>query len=134
MKKLLSFLLILALMSGLLAVSVLADDADVVYVTISVAGEVVVPAVPVAVSDLNGDGALDVDETLKCAHDQLYPGGAAAGYASSVGDWGLGMDMLWGDTSYAFGYYVNNAMAWSLADPVKNGDSVYAYVYSDKEF
>ena len=110
-----------------------AEDA-VVYVTISVAGEIVAPSVPVLASDLNADGMFDVDEVLKCAHDQLYPGGAEAGYASSVGDWGLGMDMLWGDTSYAFGYYVDNAMAWGLSDPVQAGGSVYAYVYTDKEF
>ena len=84
MKKLLSFLLILALMSGFLAVAVLADDevgpdGNVVYVTISVAGEIVAPAVPVAVTDLDGDGALNVDEVLTCAHDQLYPGGAESG-------------------------------------------------------
>jgi nucleoid-associated protein YgaU len=106
----------------------------VVYVTISVAGEIVAPSVPVLASDLNADGIFDVDEVLKCAHDQLYPGGAAAGYASSLADWGLGMDMLWGDTSYAFGYYVNNAMAWGLSDPVPAGGSVYAYVYTDKEY
>ena len=110
-----------------------AEDA-VVYVTISVAGEIVAPSVPVLASDLNADGMFDVDEVLKCAHDQLYPGGAEAGYASSVGDWGLGMDMLWGDTSYAFGYYVDNTMAWGLSDPVQAGGSVYAYVYTDKEF
>ena len=67
-----------------------AEDA-VVYVTISVAGEVVAPSVPVLVSDLDADGAFNVDEVLTCAHDQLYPGGAEAGYASSYGDWGLGM-------------------------------------------
>ena len=110
-----------------------AEDA-VVYVTISIAGEIVAPSVPVLVSDLDGDGGFNVDEVLKCAHDQLYPGGAEAGYASSVGDWGLGMDMLWGDTSYAFGYYVDNTMAWGLSDPVQPGGSVYAYVYTDKEY
>ena len=135
MKKLISFLLILALMSSFLAVAVLADEADgdIVYVTISIAGEIVAPAVPVAVSDLDGDGGLNVDEVLKCAHDQLYEGGAEAGYASSYGEYGLGLDMLWGDTSYAFGYLVNDAFCWSLADPVQAGDYVYAFVYSDKE-
>ncbi len=112
---------------------VAAADA-VVSVTISVAGEIVAPAVPVLVSDRNADGGFDVDEVLYCAHDQLYPGGAEAGYASSEGDWGLGLDMLWGDTSYAFGYYVDNAMAWGLSDPVQAGGSVYAYVYTDKEY
>ncbi len=141
MKKILSLLLILALMTTLFAVGALADDAEpapaedaVVYVTISVAGEIKAPSVPVLVSDLNGDGGFDVDEVLKCAHDQLYPGGAEAGYASSLSDWGLAIDMLWGDTSYAFGYYVDNAMAWGLSDPVQPGGSVYAYVYTDKEF
>ena len=110
-----------------------AEDA-VVYVSISVEGKIVAPSVPVLVSDLDGDGGFNVDEVLTCAHDQLYPGGAAAGYASSVGDWGLAIDMLWGDTSYAFGYYVNNTMAWGLSDPVEAGGSVYAFVYADKEF
>jgi hypothetical protein len=114
------------------AISARAADA-VVNVTISVAGEIVAPSVPVMVSDLNGDGMFDVDEVLTCAHDQLYPGGAEAGYASSVGDWGLGIDMLWGDTSYAFGYYVDNNMAMSAADPVNAGGSLVAYVYADKE-
>ncbi len=110
-----------------------AEDA-VVYVSISVEGEVVAPSVPVLVSDLDGDGSFNVDEVLTCAHDQLYPGGAAAGYASSVGDWGLSVDMLWGDTSYAFSYYVDNAMAWGLTDTVEAGGSVYAFVYADQEF
>ena len=140
MKKLLSFLLILALMSGFLAVAVLADDevgpdGNVVYVTISVAGEIVAPAVPVAVTDLDGDGTFNVDEVLKCAHDQLYPGGAEAGYASSVGTWGLSLNMLWGDTSGNFGYYVDNALVITdLTVPVEAGGSVYAFVYADTEF
>ena len=111
-----------------------AAAADIlVNVTISVAGEVKAPAVPVVVADRNADGGFNVDEVLYAAHEQLYPGGAAAGYASSETDWGLAIDMLWGDTSYAFGYYVNNTMAMGLTDPVENGGSVYAYVFSDKE-
>ncbi len=110
-------------------------------VSISVAGELVsgadgtvVAAVPVLVTDLDNSGDINIDETMVAAHEAFYNGGAAAGYASSVGSWGLGMDMLWGDTSYAFGYYVNNAMAWGLSDPVPAGGSVYAYVYTDKEY
>ena len=120
--------------------AVLADDevgpdGNVVYVTISVAGEIVAPAVPVAVTDLDGDGTFNVDEVLKCAHDQLYPGGAEAGYASSVGTWGLSLNMLWGDTSGNFGYYVDNALVITdLTVPVEAGGSVYAFVYADTEF
>ncbi len=110
-------------------------------VTISVAGEfvsgsdgTVVAAAPVLVTDLDGSGDINIDETMVAAHEVFYKGGAAAGYASSVGNWGLGMDMLWGDTSYAFGYYVNNASAWSLADPVVDGDHVQAFVYEDPQY
>ena len=143
MKKVFCFLLVLALTAGLLGMTALADGAaDItVAVTISVAGEIVTAADggkvagrSVTASDLDGSGVIDVNEVLIAAHDAFYPGGAAAGYASSESDWGLTMDMLWGDTSYAFGYYVNNAMAWGLADPVSDGGCVNAYVYADKEF
>ena len=112
-----------------------------VTVTISVSGEFVTAAdgtlvagVPVLVSDLDESGDFNIDEVLIAAHDAFYPGGAAAGYASSVGKWGLAIDELWGDTSYAFGYYVDHTMAMGLADPVEDGGYVQAYVYADKEY
>ncbi len=112
-----------------------------VTVTISVSGEFVTAAdgtlvagVPVTVSDLDESGDFNIDEVLIAAHDAFYPGGAAAGYASSVGKYGLAVDVLWGDTSYAFGYYVNHTMAMGLADPVEDGGYVQAYVYADREY
>ncbi len=142
MKKLFSILLILALMAALMASAALAAPAEAtVCVTICVDGEVVTGAdgakvanVPVKVLDRDINGIFTVDEVLTAAHDACYPGGAAAGYASSMGDWGLSVDMLWGDTSYAFGYYVNDTMAMGLSDPVEDGGSVKAYVFADKEF
>ena len=142
MKKLFGILLVLALLTGLLATAALAAPAEgTVYVTIALGGEIVTGAdgakvanVPVKVLDLDFDGVFTVDEALRAAHDACYPGGAAAGYASSETDWGLAIDMLWGDTSYAFGYYVNDAMAWGLSDPVEDGGSVKAYVYADSEY
>ncbi len=142
MKKLFCILLVLALLTGLLATAALAAPAEgTVYVTIALGGEIVTGAdgakvanVPVKVLDLDFDGVFTVDEALRAAHDACYPGGAAAGYASSETDWGLAIDMLWGDTSYAFGYYVNDAMAWSLSDPVEDGGSVKAYVFADSEY
>lgn len=142
MKKLFGILLALALLAGLLATAALAAPAEgTVYVTIAVGGEIVtgrdgakVANAPVKVLDLDFDGVFTVDEALKAAHDAFYPGGAEAGYASSVGDWGPTIDMLWGDTSYAFGYYVNDAMAWGLGDPVEDGGSVKAYVFADSEY
>jgi hypothetical protein len=41
------------------------------------------------------------------------------------------MTKLWGNDSMNFGYYVNNASAWSLADSVKDGDNIVAFIYTD---
>ena len=83
--------------------------------------------VPVHAVDLNADGKIDIDETFKAMHETYCPGG----FESSVGQYGLSVDKLWGDTSGSFGYYVNNNSAWSLADEVKTGDSVKGFIYKD---
>ena len=83
--------------------------------------------VPVHAVDLNADGKIDLDETFKAMHETYCPGG----FESSVGQYGLSVDKLWGDTSGSFGYYVNNNSAWSLADEVKTGDSVKGFIYKD---
>jgi len=147
MKKALSVLLILSLLLGVFTFGALAEgeedtlltataaDAGInAYVTISVAGEVEVAYAPVTASDLDGSGVIDVNEVLVAAHDAYYPGGAAAGYEAYESDWGLAISKLWGDTSYAFSYYVDNAMAWGLGDPVAEGGYVHAYVYADAEY
>ena len=104
-----------------------------VFVTISNAGEVVVPMGKVTVEDRDASGTFDVDEALYAAHEAFYEGGAAAGYATAVSEqYGLGLTKLWGDDSGSFGYYNNNAMSWGLSDPVAEGDHLYAYVYADK--
>ena len=83
--------------------------------------------VPVHAVDLNAEGKIDIDETFKAMHETYCPGG----FESSVGQYGLSVDKLWGDTSGSFGYYVNNNSAWSLADEVKTGDSVKGFIYKD---
>ena len=102
-----------------------------VVVAINVKGTFEVKNKTVKVTDYNKNGSFDIDDTLYCAHEQNYKGGAAAGYNSYTGSYGLSLGKLWGDDSGSFGYYVNNASAWSLADVVKDGDYVYAFVYSD---
>ena len=82
---------------------------------------------------LTGKTSYTVDDALRAAHDAFYSGGAAAGYASENSQYGLSLTKLWGDTSGAFGYYRNDAMAWSLEDPVIDGDRITAYIYSDTE-
>jgi len=131
-KRPLALLLSLLLLTAILPAAALAADSADVYVTLSVAGELVKAQQPVTVTDANGSGALDIDDVLRAFHDACYPGGAAAGYASETTSFGLSLKKLWGDTSGYFGYYVNNASAWSLADEVVDGDWITAFVYADQ--
>ncbi len=136
MKKVLSLTLALLMLIGIFSINAFAADtapaADAtVYVTIANKGSLVAVQEAVTVKDKNEDGKLTIDEALFAAHEAKYEGGASAGYGSSLTQYGLSMTKLWGDTSGGFGYYVNNASAWSLADAVKEGDYVNAFVYSD---
>lgn len=85
----------------------------------------------VIVKDINSDGKLTYDEALTAAHEAYYEGGAAAGYGSENTQFGLSLTKLWGDTSGIFGYWLNDTSCWSLADEVKDGDSLNAFVYKD---
>ncbi len=102
-----------------------------VYVNISDKGALAVTYEKVTVTDIDDDGALTINDTLVAAHDAFYKGGAESGYASAESEFGVSIVKLWGDTSGSYGYYINNASAWSLADPVKSGDLVSAFVYTD---
>lgn len=126
MKKLISVLLAILLLSTLCY-------AETVYVTISDGeGKLAVPHTAIEVSDTDADGAITISDALYAAHEAGYPGGAEAGYAVSMGEFGLCINKLWGEENGgSYGYYVNNASAFNLADPVKDGDSVQAYAFSD---
>ena len=103
-----------------------------VYVTIAVKGAPVMAMEQITVTDVNRNGFFDVDDALSAAHEVGYTGGAAAGYASSYSPaYGLSIAKLWGDTSYSYGYWLNNASCWSLEDTVKEGDHLVAFVYAD---
>lgn len=114
--------------------SVLADTTQSITVNVSIAskGTLQVAHEEIEVTDYNSSGSYDIDDVLYAAHNEYYSGDAQIGYASAASDYGLGITTLWGDTSGAFGYYVNNNSAWSLADPVTDGDYVYAFVYKDQ--
>ncbi len=109
-----------------------------VYVTIVKAGEVVMAQQELVVEDFNEDGAFTVDDALYAAHEDAYDGGAAAGYESKIieSDYGSnwGITKLWGDTSGAYGYWLNNASCWSLGDEVFAGDHLVAFVYQDQAY
>ncbi len=106
--------------------------ADVtVYVTIC-DGDVKLAQTAVKVADIDEDGALTINDALYLAHEAEFKGGAAAGYGSANSTWGLSLTKLWGvENGGSYGYYVNNVSAMGLADPIKNGDYINAFVYTD---
>ena len=111
------------------------------YVTIANAGELVkdkngayVAQKKVQLIDRNGDGQTDIDELLYVAHEELYSGGALAGYSSYQSKWGLSLGTLWGDASGNCGYYLNNNMCMGLSDPVNNNDQLVAFIYQDTDY
>ena len=114
------------------ATSEAAADATVLVTIADANGDLAIAMAAVTVTDIDADGALTINDALYCAHEEYYEGGAAAGYASAMSEYGLSLAKLWGsENGGSYGYYVNDAAAWGLADPVKDGDRVNAFVYTD---
>jgi len=108
--------------------------AEMHNVTISVAnaGELVVTAKELMVKDMDDDGAVTVNDAFIAIHEEEFEGGAAAGYATADSGYGPAITKLWGvENGGSYGYYINNAMAMSLADPIADGDSIYVYAFKD---
>lgn len=126
---------IATLLAAVLTLTPAAESApqDTAYVTIADEnGELALVREAVVLEDADGDGAVTVNDALLLAHEQAYPGGAAAGYLSSEGPYGLKLDKLWGvENGGSYGYYVNHASAMSLTAPVSDGDEVAAFIYTD---
>ncbi|MGN0754845.1 MAG: hypothetical protein ACI4ME_10330 [Aristaeellaceae bacterium] len=130
MKKFLSALLALAM---LLAFTAFGEEAaPTVYVSVSDdTGALVLAYVPVALTDVDGDGALTICDALMAAHTAYHPEGAAA-FLAQESEWGLSLVKLWNvENGGSYGYMLNDVSAWSLLDPVQDGDHVKAYVYTD---
>ncbi len=105
------------------------------YVTIADdQGALVLAYEEIMVGDADGDGALTVNDAMICTHNAKFEGGADAGYASETTTYGLSMTKLWGvSNGGSYGYYVNHTAAYSLLDPVVEGDLVNAFIYTDLE-
>ena len=134
MKKQLTAILSAAALLALTApISAFADgNTAAVTVTVANAGKLEVTAEPLTVTDADGDGALTVNDTIILVHDKYYEGGAAAGFATAQTDWGTSITKFWGnENGGSYGYLVNDKFAYSLTDPVADGDAVYAYAYQD---
>ncbi|MBQ9543871.1 MAG: hypothetical protein IJV00_01940 [Clostridia bacterium] len=130
MKKFISLLLVFCMVAC--GAVVLADETAEVYVTISLSPtDVPVILEKIAVSDADSDGTLTINDAFICAHDALFEGGSDAGYSVSVGEY-TSIVKLWGvENNGSYMYYLNNALAGGLSDPVKDGDVLHAYVIND---
>lgn len=128
MKKFLSLLLVFLLC----ATVALAEEALHVYVSITDdQGQLALACQDVAVTDADADGALTINDALLCAHAVHHPKGAEA-YQAVTSDYGLSMARLWDvENGGSYGYYLNDASAWSLADPIAEGDHIKAFCYTD---
>ena len=125
-----TFLVSAALFSGSSAVC--ATNTATVFVTIADAkGNLALAQEGIRVTDCDGDGALTVNDALCTAHKEKFNLGVD-GYASQKSEYGLGITKLWGaEAGSAYGYYVNDKSAFSLEDPIKEGDRINAYVFTD---
>lgn len=132
MKKFILTALCTTILLGAAVIPAFAADSETVYVSIADdKGNLVLPYQPVPLSDTDNDGSLTIHDALYAAHTMYYEGGSD-GYASVQSDWGLSLVQLWGiENGGSYGYYVNNASAMSLADPVSAGSYIAAYVYTD---
>ena len=111
-----------------------APSADSISVTVRVNGadgSFAIANVAIDVTDVDQDGKYTIADALYCAHASQYKGDGL-GFATADTEYGLSLTMLWGDTSGAFGYYLNNVSSMSLSDEVKEGDLVVAYIYRDQ--
>ena len=134
-KKILSFVLaFVMLLSSFTAFAEGDSKAITVYLTLSKYGEFAEDKdgekMVLREISLTGKETYTLDDVFSFAHSLYYPDGEE-GYASSVGEWGLGIDKLWGDTSYNFGYTINSVSAYGAGDLIKNGDYIDAFIYKN---
>jgi len=131
MKKIISFLLSAIIVLQLFSTVTFAEDSVNVFVTIyDKDGKIVVSQESISVTDQYSDGKLTICDALIETHREKFYG--PDGFVMSQGSYGLQIDILWGNhNGGSYGYYLNDASAYSLLDEVKDGDYLNAYSYTD---
>ena len=129
MKKFIRIMIVMAMIFSFCAIPMAAQGVEV---TVTIANGDIMVHDTVSVSDADGDGVISIADALYAAHEENYDGGASAGFGTEDTQWGISLMKLWGvENGGSYGYQINNGNPMSLADPVKDGDYVYAYVYTD---
>lgn len=134
MKKTIVTLILLAMMIPLASGFVFAEEKNIdVFVSISdEKGNLALAMERITVYDSDGDGVITLNDALIVAHDEKYEGGSDAGYSTDTGDWGLFITKLWGvENGGSYSYAINDSLNASLASPIKSGDRIFAYAYTD---
>lgn len=132
MKKFLSITIAIIMILALCAPVFAAQDTTVFVTICDKNGKIALAQEAINVTDADNDGILTINDTLICAHEAKYESGTSAGYATAMTAYGISITKLWGaENGSGYGYYLNNASAWSLTDTVKNGDFVNAFIYTD---
>lgn len=135
MKKFLAVTLTMFMLFCSFGITAFAESSNQISVYVTIAdkdGNLALAQEEIAVTDIDNDDALTINDALYIAHEENYNGGAVAGYASAYGDYGLSLNKLWGVANGgSYGYYVNNKSAWSLTDVVNEGDYINAFIYTD---
>ena len=146
-KRLLSLLLILSLCMSFCAVTAFAADSseapevsspaapEPIYANLFIIyndGNLVFDGTGMYTYDADEDGVITINDILLCAHQSYYneTDESDTGYAYAVSEeYGAYITKLWGvENGGAYGYYVNDKSAWSLTDPIKDGDKVVAFI------
>ncbi len=134
MKKLITIAAAIIMLNSL-CISAYAQNSDEANVYVTIAdekGSLALAQEKVKVTDIDNDGKLTINDALYSAHQEKYNGGANAGYASGESVYGLSLNKLWGvENGGSYGYYVNHKSPLSLADEVKDGDYINAFIYTD---
>lgn len=132
MKKLFAILISIILIASF-TLPISAKDVTKVYVSIADgSGTLQLIQKEVVLTDTDNDGALTINDAFYLAHEQNYKGGASAGYATATTTWGESLTKLWGvDNGGWYVYYVNNAAAMGLAQPLNDGDYLEAFCFTD---
>lgn len=103
----------------------------IAYVTISDgSGEMVLCHAAVTLTDENRDGKLTVNDVLWAAHEDKYPGGAAAGYLTEKGDNGESRLLrMWGEDvgEEDWNVALNNDPMKTLDTRVEAGDHIQLF-------
>ncbi len=135
-KRILAMLLALLMLLSVATVCAEGETNIDVFLSMSRYGEIIEgkngESMSYVTVSLSGKSSYNLDDVFLEAHRMYYEDGEA-GYASSVSEWGFGIDKLWGDESGRFGYQVNSGTesVMGLGHEVSDGDCVDAFIYKN---